>query len=577
MKTKSGSEPSARASRAAAAPLLGGIDEAMSRMGSMQNSASLRSLSGSVAAAGARAKPLAPAARVQDQPLARLQAGALPDPLAASDDAQSTDVSSLTESSHDERERGRMASPKGPDVDAVRKGYKRLRDAEAEAPVPHHAWKVRVSQSSLRTRNPIREVVDQIDLSQANPSKPVISLSLGDPTAHGNLQTHPNATRALIETIQSGRANGYPPMVGLPCARAAVAKAHSFSAEENCNKKPFVFDARDVVMANGCSHALQMCFQALADADCSNILIPEPGFSLYQTLCDNLGIEARGYRLDPLNDWEIDLEQLKSMIDENTVAIVYNSPGNPTGCVYSDSHVRELLAVCEQFQLPVIADEIYFNFCFSFGGSDDDERAHTPAWRSIAKLNAALNCPVPIFCLGGLSKRFLTPGWCLGWILIQDPHDYASQVRVGLEKVASLIVGPSSIVQTALPRILAEVPESWHAATARQIGEHAQVCFDALQAAPALHPCRPRGGMFMLVGIDFARLRGIADDLEFCEALFKEESVLVLPGECFQAPGYLRLTYTAPVATLKEAMSRITSFVARREISATLNGKSEPQ
>lgn len=76
------------------------------------------------------------------------------------------------------------------------------------------------------------------------------------------------------------------------------------------------------------------------------------------------GIETREYKLIPEQDWEVDLLHMESLIDENTAAIVVNSPSNPCGNVFSPAHLRQILAIAEMYKVPIIADEIYDHFVF---------------------------------------------------------------------------------------------------------------------------------------------------------------------------------------------------------------------
>jgi tyrosine aminotransferase len=77
-----------------------------------------------------------------------------------------------------------------------------------------------------------------------------------------------------------------------------------------------------------------------------------------------LGIETREYNLLPNQDWEVDLDHMESLIDENTAAIIVNSPSNPCGSVFSVAHLKQILAIAEAYKVPIIADEIYDNFVF---------------------------------------------------------------------------------------------------------------------------------------------------------------------------------------------------------------------
>eukprot|EP00186_Timspurckia_oligopyrenoides_P000771 CAMPEP_0182443048 /NCGR_PEP_ID=MMETSP1172-20130603/1887_1 /TAXON_ID=708627 /ORGANISM="Timspurckia oligopyrenoides, Strain CCMP3278" /LENGTH=524 /DNA_ID=CAMNT_0024638201 /DNA_START=48 /DNA_END=1622 /DNA_ORIENTATION=+ len=400
---------------------------------------------------------------------------------------------------------------------------------------------IRGSVSAMRTTNPIRSVVDKLDLTQANPEFPVISLSLGDPTVH--FKTHPIVTHALTEAVESYSANGYPPMIGLHKARNAVAEYHTRMG------KNVTFEADDVIMTNGCSQAIQLSLSALADAGIHNVLIPNPGFSLYKSICTNLGVEAREYELDESNGWELDLESIQKSIDDNTVAIILTSPSNPTGAVHSIRSVTKLLEICEQNGIVLIADEIYYGHVFQ-----------SIEWKSVAEINSQLEHSAAVLCLGGLSKRFLVPGWCLGWILIHDPTNMLGEVRIALEKVSSLMVGPSGPTQDALPRILKEVPESWHLELISQLEQNAMFCYEQVKKNPVLSAIKPQGSMFMLIRIEFERLLDISDSVAFANGLFQEKSVVVLPGECFGSTYHFRISYTAPIHTLQEAFNRIHHF-----------------
>lgn len=140
----------------------------------------------------------------------------------------------------------------------------------------------------------------------------------------------------------------------------------------------------------------------------TNILVPRPGFPLYQTLASQIGVEIRFYNLLADQNWEIDLDDLQDQIDGKTVAIIYNNPSNPCGSVYSRRHIEDFLSIAERHHIPIIADEIYDELVF-------EEGLFHPI--------ASLTTQVPVLSCGGIGKRFLVPGWRLGWILVHDKKD----------------------------------------------------------------------------------------------------------------------------------------------------------
>lgn len=228
---------------------------------------------------------------------------------------------------------------------------------------------------------------------------------LGDPTIFGNLKASPETINAIQNVIVEGRYNGYAHSAGVPEARQAVCDY----VEDHQGK---VFP-QDVILCSGCSSSIDMCIAVLGHPG-SNILIPRPGFSIYRTLALSYGIEVRPYNLLPDQQWEVDLHQMDQLINGDTVAIVLTNPSNPCGSVFTARHIRQILEIAEKHRVPIIADEIYEHFVFP-----DVE------YCSISSLSKN----VPVLSCGGLTKRFLVPGWRLGWIVIHDRNGVFQDVR----------------------------------------------------------------------------------------------------------------------------------------------------
>lgn len=397
------------------------------------------------------------------------------------------------------------------------------------------SWKIPVSKMAENTFNPIRNIVDGMKLTP-NPEKDMIALSIGDPTVFGNLPMPVTCEEAVQESINKRTYNGYCPSVGYIESRQAVADYVSTPTSP--------VDAKDVVLTSGCSGALEMVIACLADPG-QNILIPRPGFSLYKTVAVSLGVHVKYYDLLPDRSWEIDLQQMENLIDDDTAAIVVCNPSNPCGSVFSEEHIREILATAARHRLPLIADEIYEHFVFS------GFKYHS---------FASLSQDVPILACGGLTKRYLVPGWRMGWIVINDRHDALSEVRQGLTRLSTRILGPNTLVQAALPRILRDTPASFYTETLDYIQENAQVFFNSLRETPGLQPVMPQGAMYMMVGIDMESFPEFKSDVEFTQTLVTEESVFCLPATCFEYPNFFRIVLTVPKDKAVEACKRIRQF-----------------
>merc|ERR1711988_408116 len=400
------------------------------------------------------------------------------------------------------------------------------------------SWtEVRASLMSKNTFNPIRNILETMTLTP-NPDKKMISLSIGDPTVFGNLKPSKNVIDAIASSVNSGKCNGYAPSTGYLEARKAVAEHIGDGIGPD-----------DVVLCSGCSCSLDLCISAVANPG-QNILVPRPGFPLYTTLANGLGIKTKEYNLIPENDWQVDLDHMESVIDENTVAILVNNPSNPCGSVFDEAHLTEILKIAEEYCLPIIADEIYEHFVFN--GS---EKPYTP----IAKLSKN----VPVLSCGGLTKRYLVPSWRLGWITIHERNGIfqESGIRKGLHSLSQRIIGANTIVQGALPSILKETPASFFNETLDQIEANAKLAFEKLSQVPGLRPVMPSGAMYMMVGIDRAGFsKDFDNDLEIVEAMVTEQSVFCLPGKCFNIPNFFRIVLTVPKEMLIDACDRMMEF-----------------
>uniref|UniRef100_A0A182KC84 Tyrosine aminotransferase n=1 Tax=Anopheles christyi TaxID=43041 RepID=A0A182KC84_9DIPT len=395
-------------------------------------------------------------------------------------------------------------------------------------------WNVAISDFASLTHNPIRAIVEGLNI-QPNPNKPLIALSIGDPTTFGNLKPSPETVDAIRQAIEDGTGNGYAPANGHLEAREAVARYVQHQGAVTPN---------DVILCSGCSSSLDLCISVLGGPG-KNILIPKPGFSIYRTLAEGFGIECRTYDLLPERNWEADLVQLEQLIDEQTCALVVTNPGNPCGSVFPRAHLEAIVDIAERHFVPIIADEIYEHFVFP------GHEFHAVS---------ALSNRVPVLSCGGLTKRFLVPGWRMGWIIVHDREGVFSEVRRGLANLSVRILGSNTLVQRALPAILDNTPNDFFDDLVATLHRHAELAYKGVKQIRGLNPIMPGGAMYMMVGIDVEHFPEFETDLRFVEALVAEQSVFCLPGQCFEYPNYFRLVLTVPEEMIVEAVKRLEEF-----------------
>jgi len=247
----------------------------------------------------------------------------------------------------------------------------------------------------------------------------------------------------------------------------------------------------------------------------------------------------------------VDLESVRRVYDDATAALLINNPSNPCGAVYSRDHLKDLVALAQTLELPLIADEVYAGMTFG--------KPFIPVAEVAGK--------VPVLSVGALSKRWLVPGWRLGWLCVHEIgttlHD--SGVRTAINRLCQISLGPSTPLQAAVPQILALDDSIWLRNVLRKLMSAA--AYSAKRVArirglTILSP--PQGAMYVLVHIDRDAFLDCPSDLLFAEKLLEEESVLVLPGTCFRAPGFVRIVTTVPEPVLQAAWDRVESFCSRR-------------
>jgi len=193
-------------------------------------------------------------------------------------------------------------------------------------------------------------------------------------------------------------AAGYVNACGSVEARQAVAHFHESEKDH-------------VILANGCSGALELALTALLDTD-SILLVPQPGFPLYQVICESHGAKVIHYRLLANQNWECDLQHIQELLlqfGERVCGILINNPSNPTGAVFSLQHLQDLVRLCEQYQVPIIADEVYGDLTF---------QGHS--FYPLASVASELGRQVPVITASGIGKQYLLPGWRVGWIVFHD-------------------------------------------------------------------------------------------------------------------------------------------------------------
>ncbi|KAL1560656.1 tyrosine transaminase [Salvia divinorum] len=397
-----------------------------------------------------------------------------------------------------------------------------------------------VGAGAMTLRGVMEGVMKNLD---ENDGRGVIHLSQGDPSAFPSFRASAFAEEAVSNALRSANFNGYSSTAGLPAARSAVAEYLS-------KDLPYNVTSDDVFLTNGCTQALEAALTTLARSG-ANILLPRPGYPDYEARAAFVGLEARHFDLVPENDWEVDLAAVEALKDENTVAIVIINPGNPCGNVFKYDHLKKISETAKKMGILVIADEVYGHLTF---GSNP----FTPmgVFASIA----------PIITLGSLSKKWIVPGWRIGWLVINDidgiltKHGIVDTIK-GFFNISS---DPVTFIQAALPEILLKTPTEFYDKIVNLFGDSADKCYKLTNEIPGIScPIKPQGCMFLMLKLDLSKLEGIKDDLDFCCKLAKEESVVLVPGVGLGLKNWMRVTFAVEESYIDEAFRRMRAFCER--------------
>ena len=140
----------------------------------------------------------------------------------------------------------------------------------------------------------------------------------------------------------------------------------------------------------------------------------------------------------------------------------------------------------------------------------------------------------PVLVCGGLAKRYMVPGWRVGWVALCDRNNRLAKggVFAGLQRLSQTILGATSFVQAAIPFMLEKTPKEYYESSLATLQENAKAFVEAMSGTKGLHIVLPRAAMYCMVGIDLKLFPDFPSDVEFSQKLLDEQQVFVLPGSC---------------------------------------------
>ncbi len=392
-----------------------------------------------------------------------------------------------------------------------------------------------VSRRVMDLEYAIRDVAVVADEVKKS-GKKVYHLNIGDPVIY-DFKTPKYISQALADATFKGQ-NYYVDSLGVPELREEVSKHENKKNNINTNSD-------DIIVTQGVTEGLIFTIAGLIENG-KELLIPGPSYPVYinySKFFDGVPVE---YELDEDNDWEPNIDDLRKKISDKTQAILLASPNNPTGVVYSEKKIREIINIAGEHDLPLISDEIYDQIIY--------EKEHTSP-TSISK-------DVPVIGMNGFSKAHLATGWRIGYVYFHDPEEKLMELKEGIRKLARSRLCANSIAQFAAIEALKN-PGTHTDEMVKKLRERRDYSYKRLRDIEGLSINNPDGAFYMFPKIDLEGYGKWKTDKEFVISLLKEKGVCTVFGSGFgsHGKGHMRITFLPVIETLETVYNLFEEFL----------------
>lgn len=366
----------------------------------------------------------------------------------------------------------------------------------------------------------------------------ILKLNIGNPAPFG-FTAPDEVIRDMMYNLRE--CEGYSDSKGMFSARKAIMQYCQIKGIKGV-------DIGDIYLGNGVSELITMSMQGLLDNG-DEILVPSPDYPLWTASVTLAGGNAVHYMCDEQNEWNPDIDDIKKKITPKTKGIVVINPNNPTGALYSDEVLREIVQIARQNDLILFADEIYDRLVM-------DGLTHTAL--------ASLAPDVPCVSFNGLSKSHRVAGFRVGWMVISGNKKKIKGYIEGLNLLSSMRlcsnVPAQSIVQTALGGIQS-VDELL--LPGGRIYEQREFVYNALCEIDGISVVKPKAAFYIFPKLDTKKFN-LHDDEKLVLDFLKAKKVLLMHGKGFNypTPDHLRIVYLPRRRILGEAMDAFKDFLA---------------
>ena len=386
-------------------------------------------------------------------------------------------------------------------------------------------------------RGPLLKAANQMEAD----GQRILKLNVGNPAPFGF-----NAPHEILRDVAMNLpdAIGYSDSQGIFSARKAVLQYYQAKGLLSA------VDVRDIYLGNGVSELIVMTMQALM-SDGDEVLIPMPDYPLWTAATNLAGGTAVHYRCNEEDNWQPDIEDIKSKITSKTKGIVIINPNNPTGALYSDAVLKQIVEVAVEHDLVIMADEIYDRVLY-------DEATHTPM--------STLTDQALVLSYSGLSKSHRIAGFRAGWMMVSGKKKHATDFIEGLDMLSSMRLCSNVPGQYAIQTAMGGYQSMKELTSPKgRLTKQRDLTISRLNAIPGISCTMPQGAFYCFPKMDPA-IYPIENDMEFMMDLLVDEKVLMVQGTGFNwdTPDHFRVVFMPNLDELENAMDRLDRFFAKK-------------
>ena len=388
-------------------------------------------------------------------------------------------------------------------------------------------------------RGPILEKADALEKN----GHEILKLNIGNPAPFGF-----NAPDDIISIVMKNLANaqGYMDSKGLISARQAI-------LQECLSYGINGVQLEDIYLGNGVSELISLSMQALI-SDGDEVLIPSPDYPLWTASVTLSGGNPVHYLCDEKSDWHPSITDIESKINSRTRAIVIINPNNPTGAVYDENVLTDIVKLARKYELAIFADEIYGKITFN-------NARFIPI--------ASLSNDVITVSFSGLSKSYRLAGFRCGWMVLSGAKQRAQSYIEGLDILSNMRLCSNVPAQFAVePALNKNSYAKELTLPGSRLERQRDITWNLLNAIPGVSCVKPKGAFYLFPKLD-PKIYKIGSDENLVLDILSKEKILLVQGSAFNIADnqHFRIVFLPSTVQLSDALGRIARMLENLKLN----------